>query len=193
MLAAINSWMNDIYWGGITSSWRRRIVGPGSGADLDGRPRADQSGKSLLTGFACRLKRLARQFPRVPRAIVHKCHALAREEFRSALLEVVALHHPGSALSLRRGSGESLEGEFQHDMKMIRHHGEGIHPQRTPDGCSSQVLDKAIAVCVVADNVLTPVAAGHQVIDRSWILNSQSPCHTRYCNRPFADLEENKL
>ena len=35
-------------------------------------------------------------------AIVHKSYAIARKEFRSALLEVVAFHHPGSRLSWKR-------------------------------------------------------------------------------------------
>ena len=42
-------------------------------------------------------------------ALVHKEYARAREEFRSALLEVVGAHHPGSAADVERRSAEILE------------------------------------------------------------------------------------
>jgi hypothetical protein len=42
-------------------------------------------------------------------AIVHKSYALARKEFRSALLEVVAFHHPGSALELEEEAASLLK------------------------------------------------------------------------------------
>jgi hypothetical protein len=42
-------------------------------------------------------------------SIVHKSYALARKEFRSALLEVVAFHHPGSALELEEEAASLLK------------------------------------------------------------------------------------
>ncbi len=42
-------------------------------------------------------------------AIVHKSYALARKEFRSALLEVVAFHHPGSAAELAEEAASLLK------------------------------------------------------------------------------------
>ncbi len=42
-------------------------------------------------------------------AAVHKSYALARKEFRSALLEVVALHHPGSAFELEAEASSLLK------------------------------------------------------------------------------------
>jgi len=42
-------------------------------------------------------------------AIVHKSYALARKEFRSALLEVVAFHHPGSAVGLEEEAASLLK------------------------------------------------------------------------------------
>ena len=42
-------------------------------------------------------------------AILHKSYALARKEFRSALLEVVAFHHPGSAVELEEEAARLLK------------------------------------------------------------------------------------
>ncbi len=42
-------------------------------------------------------------------AAVHKSYALARKEFRSALLEVVAFHHPGSAVELEEEAASLLK------------------------------------------------------------------------------------
>jgi DNA-directed RNA polymerase specialized sigma24 family protein len=42
-------------------------------------------------------------------AIVHKAYALARKEFRSALLQVVAFHHPGSAVELEAEAASLLK------------------------------------------------------------------------------------
>ena len=42
-------------------------------------------------------------------ALVHKSYALARKEFRSALLEVVAFHHPGSVAELEEEAASLLK------------------------------------------------------------------------------------
>ena len=42
-------------------------------------------------------------------AIVHKSYALAKKEFRSALLEVIAFHHPGSAVELEEEAASLLK------------------------------------------------------------------------------------
>jgi len=42
-------------------------------------------------------------------ATVHKSYALARKEFRSALLELVAFHHPGSAVALEEEAARLLK------------------------------------------------------------------------------------
>ena len=42
-------------------------------------------------------------------ATVHKSYALARKEFRQALLEVVAFHHPGSAVELEEEAASLLK------------------------------------------------------------------------------------
>jgi hypothetical protein len=42
-------------------------------------------------------------------ALVHKSYALARKEFRSALLEVIAFHHPGSAVELEEEAANLLK------------------------------------------------------------------------------------
>ena len=43
---------------------------------------------------------------------LHHAYALARQEFKAALLEVVAFHQPGSPGGTGRGSGEPPEGAF---------------------------------------------------------------------------------
>ncbi len=42
-------------------------------------------------------------------ALVHKSYALARKEFRSAILEVVAFHHPGNAVELEEEAASLLK------------------------------------------------------------------------------------
>ena len=43
------------------------------------------------------------------RRSLHKSYALARKEFRSALLEVVAFHHPGSPVELEEEAASLLK------------------------------------------------------------------------------------
>ena len=54
------------------------------------------------------IRDIARRWATDP-AIVHKSYALARKEFRSALLEVVAFHHPGSAVELEEEAASLLK------------------------------------------------------------------------------------
>ncbi len=42
-------------------------------------------------------------------AALHKSYALARQEFRQALLEVIAFHHPGSAAELEEEAASLLK------------------------------------------------------------------------------------
>jgi RNA polymerase sigma-70 factor (ECF subfamily) len=45
----------------------------------------------------------------VPAARLHHAYALARQEFREALLEVVAFHHPGSAAEVEQEAASLLQ------------------------------------------------------------------------------------
>jgi RNA polymerase sigma-70 factor (ECF subfamily) len=45
----------------------------------------------------------------VPAAELHRAYALARKEFRAALLEVVAFHHPGSPAEVEQGAASLLK------------------------------------------------------------------------------------
>ncbi len=56
----------------------------------------------------CRSRDIALRWATDP-AIVHKSYALAKKEFRSALLEVVAFHHPGSAAELAEEAASLLK------------------------------------------------------------------------------------
>jgi hypothetical protein len=42
------------------------------------------------------------------------------------------------------------------------------------------MFDKTIPVDVTANDILTAVAAGHQMVNRAGILNAQSSCHVHY-------------
>ena len=64
-------------------------------------------------------------------------------------------------------------GCLQDDVQMIGHDHEGEDSPRTPGRRPSQVIDKTVAISVIANDILPPVAAGHQVIDRTGILNAQ--------------------
>ena len=54
------------------------------------------------------IREIARRWATDP-ANVHKSYALARKEFRSALLEVVAFHHSGSAVELEEEAASLLK------------------------------------------------------------------------------------
>jgi RNA polymerase sigma-70 factor (ECF subfamily) len=45
----------------------------------------------------------------VPSAGLHHANALARQEFRAALLEVVAFHHPGSPAEVEQEAADLLQ------------------------------------------------------------------------------------
>jgi hypothetical protein len=45
----------------------------------------------------------------VDAAVLHHAYALAREDFRKALLEVVAFHHPGSLAEVEREAAGLLK------------------------------------------------------------------------------------
>jgi DNA-directed RNA polymerase specialized sigma24 family protein len=54
------------------------------------------------------IREIARRWATDP-ALVHKSYAVARKEFRSALLEIVAFHHPGSAVELEDEAASLLK------------------------------------------------------------------------------------
>ena len=61
-------------------------------------------------------------------------------------------------------------------VEVVRHHNERVNPPQATHGRSPQVIHKAITIGVVTDNILPPVAAGHEVINRTGILHTQSSC-----------------
>jgi hypothetical protein len=44
-----------------------------------------------------------------PAAVLHHVHALARQEFRAALLEVVGFHHPSSPAEMEQMAASLLK------------------------------------------------------------------------------------
>jgi hypothetical protein len=74
---------------------------------------------------------------------------------------------------------------------MIRPDNEGVDAPGTPDRRSAEIADEALTVVIVAHDVLSPFAAGHDMTDRAWILNGKSsghipitPVRPRECQRP---------
>jgi len=57
-------------------------------------------------------------------------------------------------------------------VKVIGHDGERVNTPGTPIGGSTEVLLEPIAVDVIAYDVLTTVAAGHEVVGSAGILEA---------------------
>jgi hypothetical protein len=60
---------------------------------------------------------------------------------------------------------------------MIRQDNEGVDVPGTADRRSAEIADEALTVIIVAHDDLSPVAAGHDMTDRAWILNGKSSGH----------------
>ena len=76
--------------------------------------------------------------------------------------------HPGDQIRL---------GRLDHQMKMIRHEDIGVDLPAGLGAHLDQGLDKALAVRIVEEDRLPPVAAIHGVVDRAGILDSQLAGH----------------
>ncbi len=95
-------------------TWARAIMA--EAAQLQ-RERAEQRGADALQRVELLLLRFEEGLPirdialrwSADPAVVHKWYALARKEFRSALLEVIAFHHPGSAAELEEEAASLLK------------------------------------------------------------------------------------
>ena len=57
-------------------------------------------------------------------------------------------------------------------MQVVGHDGESVNPPGTANRGSAEVFLKPIAVDVIAYDVLTAVAAGHEVVDRVRVLEA---------------------
>ncbi len=55
---------------------------------------------------------------------------------------------------------------------MVGHDGESVHAPGTAKRGSTEVFLKPIAVLVVTYNILTAVDAGHEVVDRTRVLEA---------------------
>jgi hypothetical protein len=81
-------------------------------------------------------------------------------------------------------------GRLQHDMKVVGHDGECVNAPGTPDGGSTEVVHEPIAVDVIAHDILTAVAAGHNVVDGIRVLEPQTSWHPVHTNRLSGGLQE---
>jgi hypothetical protein len=78
-------------------------------------------------------------------------------------------------------------------MEVIRQDHKREHPPRATDCRAAQVFHKPIAVCIIPDDILSAVSAGHQVVNRARILNAQSPCHALNLGWRASRPQENNL
>ena len=62
-------------------------------------------------------------------------------------------------------------------MKMIRHQDVGVNLTTRPGARLAQRLDETLAIRVIHKDLLTPVAAIHEMVDRAGILDSQLAGH----------------
>ena len=72
------------------------------------------------------------------------------------------LHAPGEV---------GLRG-LDDDMKVVGHQDEGVDPPGAADRGAGEVVAEAGPVVVVADDILSAVAAGHEVVDGAGILEA---------------------
>ena len=63
-------------------------------------------------------------------------------------------------------------GGLEDDMQVVGHDGEGVNPPGTANRGSPEMFLKALAVDVIAYDILTAVAAGHEVVDRIGVLEA---------------------
>jgi hypothetical protein len=59
-------------------------------------------------------------------------------------------------------------------VEVVRHHNERVSPPRATRGRLPQVIHKAITIGVVTGNIPPPVAAGHEVINRTTFSAAQT-------------------
>jgi hypothetical protein len=76
--------------------------------------------------------------------------------------------HPGDQIRL---------GRLDHQMKMIRHENVGVNLPVRLGASLGERLDKALAIRIINEDGLAPVAAIHHVVDRAFILDSQLAGH----------------
>ena len=69
-------------------------------------------------------------------------------------------------------AGEIGLGRLENDVQVIGHDSERINMPGTPNGGSPEVFSEPIAVNVIAYDVLTRVAASHEVVDSVRILEA---------------------
>jgi hypothetical protein len=74
-----------------------------------------------------------------------------------------------------------LEG-LEDDLRVNRHNGESENAPETAKRGSTKEFEEPIAADVIADNVLTHVSTGREIVDGATILKSQSAWHAPCCN-----------
>ncbi len=64
-------------------------------------------------------------------------------------------------------AGEVGLGRLEDDMQVVGYDGESVHAPGAAKRGTTEVFLKPIAVLVISYDILTPVAPGHEVVDRA--------------------------
>ena len=70
------------------------------------------------------------------------------------------------------GSTPYARSRIQDDVQVVGHDGKGVYAPRTAKRGSTEVFSKPIPVDIIANDVLTTVAAGHDVVDSIRVLEA---------------------
>jgi hypothetical protein len=74
--------------------------------------------------------------------------------------------------------------------KVIGHDREGVNMPGAANRRLTKLFLKPIAIHVVAHDVLTPITAGHDMINRVAALKAPSPWHALHCNMLASGSQE---
>jgi hypothetical protein len=68
-------------------------------------------------------------------------------------------------------------GGLEDDVQVVGHDEKSVHPPGTAKRGSTEVFLNSIAVDVIAHDVLTAVAAGHEMVDSAGVLEAYASWH----------------
>ena len=112
----------------------------------------------------------------VARSVNNKCLVTSTEEVPN---DLVAMIEPGGVGAQKplHASDQIGTGCFQHEVKMIGHEHEGMNLPLSFCAGLGQRFEKHDPVLVVIEDGFLSITTTHDVIDRSWILDTRPPCH----------------
>src|ERR1700677_2870089 len=108
---------------------------------------------------------------------------------------------PGKAVTTRPSVGIRREKRlhaaaevrlrsFEHHVQVIGHDREGVDMPGAANRRLTKLFLKPIAINVVAHDVLPPITAGHDMINRVGVLKARSSWHALHCNMLASGSQE---